>query len=128
MSVVTLAPGIAKINLVFKQGAGAKILLTVVDSAGQPIMDPSGCRVRASIKNITELFLWDTADPSSDGVVSLTYSSVTNKSVLVLSVSGSQTAGFNFWSARWDCFLTMPGHEPSCLAEGSVGVDPATTI
>lgn len=129
MSVVTLAPTIAKINLRFKQGAGAQLLLTVVDQNHQPIMDPSQAHTRATIKDSSgDLFVWDSAGGMGVGAASIVYSLATQKSILTLKVTGDQTADFTFWLARWDCFLTMPGHEPSCLAEGSVTVDPATTI
>lgn len=125
--MVLLAPTITRIDLYLKQGSGANILLTVVDKLGNPIVDTTSCSIQAQIKDsVTKelLFEWSTAI----GNATLIYSSTpVPKSVAVLTVTGAQSALFNFWIARWDCFLHATGHEPFCLAEGAVIIDSQTT-
>lgn len=122
-----LAPSIAQVNLNFKYGAGATVLLTVADKLGNPIIDTSGCALQAQIKDPRTgavLFEWNTTSAAGIGIASLTYSSFTQKSTASLVLTGAQSlAVFTFWLARWSCFITVPGHEPFCLAEGSVTVD-----
>jgi hypothetical protein len=126
MPVQVLAPAIAQVDLNLKQGAGATVLLTVADRLGNPIVDTASCVIQAKIRDSLSglaIFEWNTTSGAGIGTVSLDYSSLTQKSVASLVLTGAQTALFNFWLARWDCFLTVPSHEPYCLAEGAVTLD-----
>lgn len=126
MAVQILAPTIARVDLNLKQGAGATVLLTVADKLRNPIIDTSNCAIQAKIRDSLSglvIFNWDTAGGAGVGLVTFNYSTLTQKSIASLVLTGAQTALFNFWLARWDCFITVPAHEPYCLAEGAVTLD-----
>lgn len=128
--MLLLAPPTLQLNLVFKQGAHADIELTVVDRLGDPIIDPTGYSVRALIRadpTDAVLFEWNTTPTAGMGTVTITYSPITVTSIATLTVTGAQSALFGFRTAMWDCFLTNPAGKPTCLAEGSVTIDPAIT-
>jgi hypothetical protein len=125
-----LAPVIAQVDLNLKQGAGATILLTVADRLGNPIVDTSSCLIQAKMRDSLSslvVFEWNTTPGVGIGTVSLDYSSLTQKSIASLLLTGAQTASFDFWLAGWDCFITVPSHEPYCLAEGTVTLDKRLT-
>jgi hypothetical protein len=128
--MLLLAPPTLQINLALKQGAHADIELTVIDALGDPITDPTGYSLRAQIReNPTDavLFEWNTTPSAGMGTITLTYSPVTLTSTATLTVTGAQSALFTFRTAVWDCFLVNPAGKPTCLAEGSVVIDPAIT-
>jgi hypothetical protein len=127
---ILLAPPIFNLNLVFKQRAGAVVLLTVVGADGQPIVNSTGITARAQIRATPSgpvLFEWNTAGGTGIGTATISYSSGTLTSTLALVLTGAQSALFDFTSAQWDCFFTIPATEPVCLAQGAVTVIPATT-
>jgi hypothetical protein len=127
---LVLKPAILALDLIFKQGADASVLLTTVDANGAVIVDPTGYTARAQIRSSPTgivLFEWNTAPTSAQGSAVLTYSGTTQLSVLTLSLTGAQSALFTFGTAYWDCFLFSPSVEDACLAEGTVTIDPRYT-
>jgi len=125
----TIAVPILRLDLNLKQGAGAVITLTTVDRLGQVITDPTGYSVRAQIRRTTSgpvLFTWDSL--VGPGAASIIYTPTpTPISETVLTLTGAQTATFNFRLAQWDCYLMAPAQEPACLAAGVVRVEPFIT-
>jgi hypothetical protein len=129
---ILLAPPIFNLNLLFKQRAGAMVLLTVVNAEGQPITNPAGHTAQAQIRATSSptspvLFEWNTAGGVGIGTATIVYSADTLTSVLALVLTGAQSTLFTFTNAQWDCFFTIPSTEPVCLAQGAVTVIPATT-
>lgn len=130
MTTLVLKPIILALDLWFKQGADAKILLTVVDANGAAIVDPTGYGARAQIRSAPSglvLFEWNTSSGAGLGTAVITYNAQALKSVLTLGTSGAQSALFTFGTAQWDCFLTDPAGEAACIAEGTVTIDPRYT-
>jgi len=125
----TIAVPIFRLDLNLKQGAGATITLNTVDKLGQVITDPSGYAVRAQIRRTPAgpvLFTWDSV--TGPGLAVITYTpGPPAVSQTVLTLTGAQTATFNFRVAQWDCFLMAPAQEPACLAAGVVRVEPWVT-
>jgi hypothetical protein len=130
VATLTLRPAILALDLMFKQGADASVLLTTVDANGAAITDPTGYTARAQIRSNPTgivLFEWNTAPTPAQGRAVLTYSGTTQLSTLTLSLTGAQSALFVFGTAYWDCFLFSPSNQDACLAEGTVTVDPRYT-
>lgn len=131
MPTVTLAPPILKLDLNFKQGTSADIVLTVVDANGQIITNTAGYLVRAQIRRTAGdvvLFEWATVPGPNQGSATLAHMAGPPESSLVtLTLTDEQTAAFAFTLANWDLFLTNPIGQSACLAEGTVRVDPYIT-
>lgn len=125
----TIAIPIFRLDLNLKQGAGATITLTTVDKDGQVITDPTGYTIRSQIRRTPTgpvLFTWDSV--LGPGAATITYDpGPPAVSRTVLTLTGAQTATFNFRLAEWDCFLMAPTQEPACLAAGVVRVEPYIT-
>lgn len=130
MSTTVLKPPILQLDLWFKQGAGADVVLTVVDKNGAAITNPAGytarAQIRASVTGVV-LFEWNTSPSAGQGSIELAYDSVAHVSTLTLSLTGAQSALFIFGTAQWDCFFTNPAVQTACVAEGAVTVDPRYT-
>lgn len=129
-ATLVLRPAILALDLTFKQGADASILLTVVDANGAAIVNPTGYTARAQIRSSPTgivLFEWNSAPTSAQGSAILTYDNVALISTLTLALTGTQSALFVFGTAYWDCFLFSPADEDACVAEGTVTIDPRYT-
>lgn len=129
-ATLVLRPAILELDLTFKQGADASILLTVVDRIGKPIANPSGYTARAQIRSAPTgivLFEWNSSPTLAQGSAVLTYDNVALISTLTLALTGAQSALFIFGTAYWDCFLFSPAQEDACVAEGAVIIDPRYT-
>jgi hypothetical protein len=116
--------------LLIKQGSGVTVVITVVDANGAPITNPAGWTAKAQIRvgpGQPVLFEWNTTPGPGIGTAVLTYNGLTGISVLTLTITSAESAGFTWTSAMWDCFLTAPGEMPACVAEGTVAVNPAIT-
>jgi hypothetical protein len=127
---LVLKPPILIIDLWLKQGSDADIIFGV-KRAGRPITDPTGHTVRAQIKNSSStpvLFEWNSSPSSSQGRALITYDSVALKSVLTLSLKAAHSALFTFGTAHWDCFVFGPAGDDSCVASGTVTIDPRITF
>jgi hypothetical protein len=130
VATLTLRPPILALDLTFKQGADAAVLLTVVDANGNPVTAPAGYTARAQMRASTSglvLFEWNTSPTTAQGSAILTYDSVARISTLTLSLIASQSALFTFGTSLWDCFLFSPTAQIACVAEGSVIIDPQYT-
>jgi hypothetical protein len=127
----TLTTPILKVDLNLKQGVEADLVLTVVDTAGNPIVDPTGYTVRAQIRRTafdSVLFEWNTTPTTGQGIAVVTHlPGPPESSTVTLSLTGDNTAAFTFTLAKWDVFLINPIGQPVCLAEGAVRVDPYIT-
>lgn len=126
-----LAPPILKLDLTFKQGASSAVTLTVVDAAGQPITSTTGYTIQAQIRRTTTgpvLFEWNTTPTAAQGTATFTYDAGPPAvSSVTLSSTDEQAALWLFRLARWDCFLTNPAGQATCLAAGAVRVEPCIT-
>jgi hypothetical protein len=130
VATLVLKPPILALDLWFKQGADAAVLLTVVDANNNPIVSPSGYSARAQIRGSTTgivLFEWNSFPLATQGSALLTYDSTVQVSTLTLSLTAAQSALFTFGTALWDCFLFSPTAQDACVAEGSVVIDPRYT-
>lgn len=127
---LVLVPPILVINLRLKQGSDADIIFGV-KRAGMPIISPTGYTARAQIKKSSSdpvLFEWNSSPSSSQGSALITYNSATLKSVLTLSLKAAHSALFTFGTAQWDCFVFGPAGDDSCVAGGTVTIDPRITF
>lgn len=127
---LVLVPPILVINLRLKQGSDADIIFGVKRS-GLPITDPMGHTARAQIKASPSgpvLFEWNSSPSSSQGSALITYDSAALKSVLTLSLKAAHSALFTFGIAQWDCFVFGPAGDDSCVAGGTVTIDPRITF
>ncbi len=130
MAATVLKAPILALDLWFKQGADADVVLTVVDKNGAAITNPAGYTARAQIRSqITTavLFEWSTSPSAGQGAIVLAYDAVAHVSTLTLSLTGAQSALFTFGTAQWDCFFTNPAAQAACVAEGAVTIDPRYT-
>lgn len=127
-----LKPPTLKLNLTFKQGADATIDLTVTGAGGTPITNTAGYSVLAQIRKRPSgivLFEWDTTPGGADGTAAFTYTpGPPPESKVTLAVTATQSALFTWIGiAHWDCFLTNPAGQKTCLAEGRVTIDQRIT-
>ena len=126
----TLSPQTLKLDLNVKQGAGADVVLTVVDAVGQPITSPAGYTIRAQIRRTSlgpVLFEWNDTPSSAQGSAVLAYDSGTAASTVTLSFTDEHSAAWGWRLAQWDVYLTNPLGQSTCLAAGVVRVEPAVT-
>ena len=127
----TIAVPILRLDLNLKQGAGADVTLTVVDAAGQPITSLAGYLIRAQIRRTTAgpvLFEWNTTPSSAQGAAVLAYDvGPPAASTVTLSMTDEQAALFTWRLGQWDCFMTNPIGQSTCLAAGVVHVEPYIT-
>ncbi len=126
-----LAPPTLSLDLTLKQGAGADIILNVVDATGQPITSTAGYTIRAQIRRTTTgpvLFEWNNTPAPNQGSAVLAYDpGPPAASTVTLSFTDEHAALWTFRLARWDCFLTNPIGQATCLAAGVVRVEPWVT-
>lgn len=130
MAATVLKAPILALDLWFKQGADADVVLTVVDKNGAAITNPAGYSARGQIRSSATgavLFEWNTSPSAGQGSIVLAYDSVAHISTLTLSLTGAQSALFTFGTALWDCFFTNPAAQAACVAEGAVTIDPRFT-
>lgn len=130
MAATVLKAPILALDLWFKQGADADVVLTVVDKNGAAITNPAGYTARAQIRATATgvvLFEWNTSPGAGQGSTVLAYDAIALKSTLTLSLTGAQSALFTFGAAAWDCFFTNPAAQAACVAEGTVTIDPRYT-
>lgn len=128
---LTITPPTLKLDLNLKAGADATITLTVVDTLGQPITNPTGYSIRAQIRRTAlgpVLFEWNSTPTPQQGTAVLSYSAgPPAQSTVALTVTDDQATLFGFRLAVWDCYLTNPAGQSTCLAAGVVRVDPQIT-
>jgi len=127
----TIAVPIFRLDLNLKQGAGATITLNTVDKLGQVITDPSGYTIRAQIRRTSTgpvLFEWNDTPSPAQGAATLAYvPGPPAASTVTLSFTDDHAALWTYRLARWDCFLTNPLGQATCLAAGVVRVEPYIT-
>ena len=128
---LTITPPTLKLDLVLKQGAGADIVLTVVDAAGQPITNPTGYSIRGQIRRTSLgpiLFEWNSSPTPAQGTAVLTYNpGPPAQSIVTLSFTDEQSTLWTWRLAQWDAYLTNPAGQATCLAAGVVRIDPQIT-
>lgn len=125
---LTLAPPTLKLDLVLKQGAGADVVLTVVDAVGQPITNPTGYNARAQVRRTSlgpVLFEWNSSPTAAQGSATLAYAA--GQSTVTLSFTDEQSSLWTWRLAQWDAYLTNPAGQATCLAAGVVRIDPQIT-
>lgn len=129
MVPLKLTPPILPLDLTFKQGADVPgVVLTVVDDSSQPIQVFTGYSVRAQIRATSGgLVLFEWNSNGAPGLGTVIFTPAPPVSTITLVVTNAQSSGFLFQSAQWDCFVTNPSGQETCLAEGIVSIDPAVT-
>jgi hypothetical protein len=121
---------ILQFPLLLKQGSDITVALTVVNDDGGPIINPVGWTAKAQIRSTPTgpvLFEWNTTPGPGAGSAVLLYDPDLGVSTLNLIVTKTQSAGFTWGSALYDCYLTNPLGLTACVVEGNVAIDPAIT-
>lgn len=126
-----LAPATLSLDLNLKQGAGADIVLNVVDATGATITSTTGYTIRAQIRRTSTgpvLFEWNDTPTPAQGAATLAYvPGPPVASTVTLSFTDDHAALWTFRLARWDCFMTNPAGQATCLAAGVVRVESSIT-